>query len=1343
MDDRNFRTKQGTPATLLLLLLGATSAGAWLVQSSRPLDDNARSRATVVASPVAPPTVVGGDDNLVSQTPLLRPLALLASALGPEPLFWLQHAGKPAASDYFVQYLTSEKEDAPRPGVVNRGGSQFDSLEVRLQPTQRDCPKRLAPIVSPQQRGNECSLIAAILRRTESRRVSVTTVVATLPDWVDSSLQWAFDPMVDAIQTLAGQMNYSLAGFDPVDTEPAAQEIQPKGSVWPYPKVHELTPGALLFRSNSGSDLLLVLLVGETATAGAHPAALANALDLAFELRTADTKRRDSNKPILVLAPTFSGSASPLLAALLSATDRHHSEYDRYPIFRLVTGSATDPKNAELFGRDPRLVKFEATTRSDPEELLALANYFGRVNRRLQCGQHVGLLIEANTSWGHDVSALDQSKEDQPLQPKYDRKLPRTEAQKLQTACDECGRDPETYYSDRASHAFPCAAVAHFPLHISRLRAESQQLLTTASQHLPGRAAVALDLGESLPPTDRVPPETPQLTAAAEEAALSGMFDVLGDDQISAIGVFATDKRDHIYLAEEIARHHPNVLAFTLESSLLYLHPDVTSFVRGTIIASTYSLNPRTQQLALPGLRSPEQFTASNAHGIYNALALLLDRPDLLVDYASPFFPGVSQRPASQDCATQPCAPPVWISVVGRNGLFPVFADTDPKCSGGYVTCVRANPTQSNLRRRPFLQTRHLILLEVIGLIVLMLLTLGAAHKSTAEASAAAAEDSAAALRQGRKSILTWIRDALIVVDDPSQNRTYRTERACALGASRIAIALVILWAAKLILIYACDALTLPPSAGQHVFYVISMVGFAYVISQVYIGFWRYPHHPRDGVVYSGALLFLICAAALVVSGSPSDDAPEFAKLAHPANRVVLTILLIVGLGGAAAAVYGDSPRPEVSETLRWRRLTTLVGLVAFVGLWVNLTFSDWHASESLLYANRTASIPSFISPATCIIFVSISLFWWGIWSLRRVRLLLLPEIEIGIGSLLSRCSRTAGMDPTVAFRSPVVSIGARSSALCVLLTLILVYGSYNIGSIDGHAFSVFLLFGPLCLLAIATHTLAQSSILGRSVLLLLHTLERQPGADNFAIIGKSPFPWHVTFKEPHFGQIEPLLRRLAVVAQLLSGLNGDHKSAKLREVVRVAVLRLRQAHRHEFGTKPLRRSDWESLDRVTRHLDVYLRRTRGTSESDIATNSGEVRREMECVIFFYAALILRDLVTRLISGYTIVLGTLLLLLASHLTYTFQGRVFWLSLDAAAIALAALLAIQQLIALERDTIMSLLWRTTPGRISLFRGLTWQMMGYALVTIATLFLVFFPELGGSFGDWISSVRGVLH
>jgi len=252
------------------------------------------------------------------------------------------------------------------------------------------------------------------------------------------------------------------------------------------------------------------------------------------------------------------------------------------------------------------------------------------------------------------------------------------------------------------------------PLHISRLRSEVAHTGTGATSQLPQSSEVALDLAEKLPPVDRIPPESPQMTAATVEIMVSGMFRSVEDRRLTAIGILATDKRDHVYLAEEIARRRPNVLPFTIESSLVYLHPDVAGFVRGTVVASTYSLNERTQRLTDPSLAEhfSQQFGASPAHGAFNALAILLDADDRLIDYRAPRRPGAPGESRANPTPCRPqgrpdadCLPPVWISVVGRGTILPLAADTQGSAASP-ATTRRPRATRS-VRGRPAHRRPH------------------------------------------------------------------------------------------------------------------------------------------------------------------------------------------------------------------------------------------------------------------------------------------------------------------------------------------------------------------------------------------------------------------------------------------------------------------------------------------------------------------------------------------------------------------------------------------------------------------------------------------------------------
>ncbi len=195
------------------------------------------------------------------------------------------------------------------------------------------------------------------------------------------------------------------------------------------------------------------------------------------------------------------------------------------------------------------------------------------IKEKWRCGEGVALLVESNTTWGCGLRDREKAPTRQ---------------------CKDCGpghrgcrrcttgrfRVPRTFRFRSTSH--DCAAKYSAPA----------CKLTSSSPT--ARSSVWIWMNPYAH-RSRSAPVTPTLTAAFVELMVSGLFRAIDDRKFSAIGVLATDKRDHVFLAQAIVDHRPNVLPFTIESSLLYLHPDVRSYVRGTVVASTYSLSTRAR----------------------------------------------------------------------------------------------------------------------------------------------------------------------------------------------------------------------------------------------------------------------------------------------------------------------------------------------------------------------------------------------------------------------------------------------------------------------------------------------------------------------------------------------------------------------------------------------------------------------------------------------------------------------------------------------------------------------------------------------------------------------------
>lgn len=1318
----------------LAIALGLTSAGSLVHRNSEPQADTRPAPAVPVrnASEARPAEVT-------TPSALLRPLALLAKEVGPEPLFWLKDPGKPELSRSYALPAAPEgtyiycPQLAPQAFTPAPGSNGF------------------VPVGEWRAADYECGLLLKVKQYAATQNISVNIVVATLPDWVDSSLQWTFDPMMDAIQSSAGQIGYSLVGFDMVDTDPDPASVQPKGSVWPFPRVHELTPGAVLFRrvneSSSGLDVLLLLLVGETATAGVHQQALANALDFALLWRrqaddTAaghDGRRKDA---IRVLGPTYSGSAIPLRQALDDARLRHGLAKDGRAWFDVVTGSASSLDNRKWLAVEG-VATFRSVVRSDPEVLTAVARFLGQSRHEWFCGNHVALLVEGNTTWGRNIIR-----------------------DATQNQCGRCNKEPTTYLGA----ALPCATLVPFPLHISRLRNAAQHTAATVAGVAPTQSVVSLDLSESVQPGDLIPSETPEVTSATVETMVSGMMRVLRDRRITAVGVLATDKRDHIYLAEEIARLHPNVLPFTLESALMYLHPDVNGYMRGTLVASTYSLNERTQRFTRSpqGQHNPQQFGTSPAHGVFNALALLMGKPQNLIDYESPVAPGSSA--ALADGACPGCQPPVWISVVGRSALLPVTRDPSGTCSAnwqdraGYVTC-RGDGTESgpsapvgSNRAYSYLVARHLIL--VLGAAFVLILIAyqvrvqaridtnrpcapvetpvpPAAGSSLAAPTPVQRLDATAAAY--RVAMRNWLRSLL---QPPDVQNTCSAEIAAGLLAMRAVTLVIILGLAKLGAIYAADALAVPILPFWIVFDVVAGVGTLYLLWQARDTFWikhdgAQPEQARR--VQLARLAAFLAVGCVLVAGVLENEGiigPGWSGL----------LLLAAAVCALAAMLWDwdsqiDTPVGLIS---RWRRFPVLLGILAFLWLALDLGWCHWSAVDSLLYADRTAAVSALLSPAANVLFITVAVFSWGGWAISRVGLLRLPEIEIGVGPLIGQAAHSAGIDPRLAFQEPAMTTGTLIVAPTLVVLLALGFGSAHTGSIDGYQFGGYLLFSATAVIGVLTHTLANSTYLGFAVVYLLRCLAHHPGSATFKKLARDAISWRISFQRVRMIELASLLERLKRVRR--ETVDDTPKLIVAAGVVGTSADTVLLAPSPDATPSQVTVKEvWLKINTCVANFYNELRVTKWQPDFDsslMPQSETRVYDDMEYIVFFHAAIVLRDQLTRLISGFTIVFCGLLALVVSHLLYTFQGRVYWLSFDAIVLAIATLIAVVFLSFLERDVILSSLWRTKPGRISLFSGLTWRMAAYAGILAATLFTVFFPELGGRLASWLVPARSLI-
>jgi hypothetical protein len=496
-------------------------------------------------------------------------------------------------------------------------------------------PNDLRDFESEKLKGDYCRIkTIGDLSRTERLALSDYTIeylIATVPDPIDSRLDHMFDRNLNAIERAIEVSGYA---FDrhwlPWDrkqtTAPVVMSGDPKAAQ--TATRHQREPGVILFRKVKADHLLLLFLVGETPTSGIHKVAFQNALQQIGELAgwsRSDTQKPE--KPLRIIGPTFSGSADSL-ALMLNAW---MNEYEAPPEIRIVSGSAIAiDKKVFLEKIFFNGVSFHSMSIREGDARDALIRYLSENDPRIaEAGRtHIAWLTEAETRYGQTIrGGLSEG-------PKF---LSLT-----------------------------------FPLHISQLRVEAAK--TRPSRNGGATIPEAKDRNVPLPMNeagspgskDIVPLFSPVETVTME-LVLDEILNAINRERIRYVGVSATDVQDRIFLVSEIRKHCPNALIFTLSNDLLYLHSDANLDFQGTLVISPYPLFELNQLWTYPftGGQTRLQFSTQAAQGCYNATLSLLDETERMLEYGAPFevYEGGERR-----------RPALWISIVGRNGIWPVRA---------------------------------------------------------------------------------------------------------------------------------------------------------------------------------------------------------------------------------------------------------------------------------------------------------------------------------------------------------------------------------------------------------------------------------------------------------------------------------------------------------------------------------------------------------------------------------------------------------------------------------------------------------------------------------------------
>jgi hypothetical protein len=487
-------------------------------------------------------------------------------------------------------------------------------------------------------------------------QIEVESLVAIVPDPVESSFGDVFDALIESLQRGAEAAGFVLGPFDLAwskDSVTGDKRPQKEPTPSSEDRIYLRRPSVLLFRDKASvpgkSHLLVMFLVGETPRAGVEMMALTTALEQAANLpqimnellspRGGSARTSQSIPEIRIMGPTFSGSASSLEFGLRDWIGARRSQSLPVPRVTVISGGATAiDKTHFLSGLD---ASFCATTVPVASAQAALLKWLS-----LSAEDEVAVLSEGDTIYGSQVLSR-HSRATLKGSPQQTEKDLRTNAPKLLQFA--------------------------FPLHIAdleRAAKENEQSAasdaTSSTGHSLGTRSLPLAAQQSGATGDVIPLFSSAQTNATEVALLE-LLKTIHERRIAYTIIGATDVHDIDYLAKQLQDCCSESRVITLNSDQLYLHSEVNPDLSGAIVASTYPLigqNQRWTGASNPFSSQTYEFSSGTAEGVFNATVALLGRPERMVEYGMPF---TADR---KDSDFQ--KPGLWLTVVGRGDVWPL-----------------------------------------------------------------------------------------------------------------------------------------------------------------------------------------------------------------------------------------------------------------------------------------------------------------------------------------------------------------------------------------------------------------------------------------------------------------------------------------------------------------------------------------------------------------------------------------------------------------------------------------------------------------------------------------------
>ena len=449
-------------------------------------------------------------------------------------------------------------------------------------------------------------------------RISVETLIATVPDPVHTHLAMVFDRTIDDLLQAAGDNEYTSSNYWlPWKREPTSlnEAVQWGADTEPgHDPERERQPGLVVLRdAHNFYKPIYIFLVAETPTEGINGFQLQNAFLYEDEL-----SRGPQNKTSII-GPFFTGSAESLREAINSELKIHPSE-----VFE-VSGSTATRVAAEFLNNSPqiRYVSFTPTDDHLKEVFtyhLATSGYdLGRL----------AVLIEDNTPLGAATSSAKPS--------------------------------------NSSDHS---PLIIRFPREISLLRnaqssSRDQEGVSARSTPSPFLHLFLGDTGDTGHPTDTIPQFSVENTPLSQEAQLMAISRQLQQYRAEYINIIASNPLDQIFLARFLHRACPDARLLFFSGDLLFEREvDNVPFIGTTTVTAYPLVSTSAEKRAFP---------ASSSEAYYNATYFAIWKPGRLSGNPEmPQLAGYRQLIRKDGTTTDFTQAPLWITAIGTDGYYPL-----------------------------------------------------------------------------------------------------------------------------------------------------------------------------------------------------------------------------------------------------------------------------------------------------------------------------------------------------------------------------------------------------------------------------------------------------------------------------------------------------------------------------------------------------------------------------------------------------------------------------------------------------------------------------------------------